>query len=60
MWSAACVLTGKLDKAKALILEMLQEKPDLCLANVADVRNYASESELERVRDSLREAGLPG
>ncbi len=59
MWSAACVLTGNLEKAQALVQEMLQEKPDLCLGNLPDVRNYASQLELEQVSESLRKAGLP-
>ncbi len=59
LWAAACSLTGNFEKARELIQEMVQEKPDICLRNIPDVRHYASDLELERARDGLRIAGLP-
>ena len=59
LWAAACSLSGNMGKARELIREMLQEKPDLCLENMSEVRHYVSESELEIARRGLREAGLP-
>ena len=59
MWSAACSLAGNGERARELIRDMQQEKPDVSLANIAGLRNYSGEAELELVRDALRAVGLP-
>ncbi len=57
--AAACSLTGHHAKARELVQEMLREQPDLCLEKIPDVRGDLTDSELEKLREGLRLAGLP-
>ncbi len=57
--AAACGITGRLEKARELVQDILREHPGLSLANVQDVRRGFSGLDLERLRDGLRKAGLP-
>jgi tetratricopeptide (TPR) repeat protein len=57
--AAACSLAGNLEKARELVQDALREHPGLSLANIQDVRHTQSDSELERLREGLRKAGLP-
>ena len=59
IWAAAYSLAGHLDKARELVREMVREKPDMCLDMIPDVRPSITDSELKRLRDGLRKAGLP-
>ena len=57
--AAACGITGRLEKARELVQDLLREHPDLSLANVQDFRPGFSALDIERLRDGLRKAGLP-
>ena len=59
IWAAACGLAGHLEKARELVQEMVREHPGVSVANIQDVRLGPSDSELERLREGLRKAGLP-
>ncbi len=59
MWVAACGLAGHLEKARELVQDAQGEYPGFSLANIKDVRLGPSDSELERLREGLRKAGLP-
>ena len=58
-WAAACAMSGRLEKARELVEDILREHPNLSLSNVQDVRQGFSPLHLERLRDGLRKAGLP-
>ncbi len=58
VWVAACGLAGNLEKARELVQDAQREHPGLSLANIKDVRLGPSDSELEKLREGLRKAGL--
>ena len=58
-WAAACGITGRLDKARELVQDILREIPGITLTNIHEVRRGFGASDLERLRDGLRKAGLP-
>ena len=59
IWAAACGLAGHLEKARELVKDALREQPGLFRANVQDVLLGLSDSELEKLGEGLRKAGLP-
>jgi adenylate cyclase len=59
VWAAACSLAGNHERAHELVQDAQREHPGLSLANIEDVRGGLSKSELARLREGLRMAGLP-
>ena len=58
--AAACALTGRLDKAKELVQEILEERPEFSVKNLRDIRRGGfGEPQLEQRQEGLRRAGLP-
>ncbi|MCZ6860977.1 MAG: hypothetical protein O7I42_12015, partial [Alphaproteobacteria bacterium] len=58
IWAAACGLAGHLENARELVKDALREQPGLSLANIKGVLLGLSDSELEKLGEGLRKAGL--
>ena len=52
-------ITGRLERAGKIVREILQEQPNLSLANVQHFRQGIGDLELERLRDGLCKTGMP-